>query len=232
MVECPYCQKKFENSIELETHMKEYKQENGKGEQLKHKHLKSIAKDFLRELGFAEEEIKEEYWLDAQGMRERVRVDVVGLSSSRKVAIECGQVSGQKMSWLNLFFDEVINLPYANDRVSHGSCSEALIGRVKELQKELEESRNRIVTLKRQLESKTREVDEQKIILGKATIVGLYKMGALPTRILHVTSDLVIKEFEEELQARTNPPYPQVNTVSLIDMKSETVGLSLAKVQL
>jgi hypothetical protein len=64
------------------------------------------AKEILRERGFREEEIHEEFWF------KNYRVDVVGWSTEKKIAIECGFSSSRKREELKKFFDEVLYLPY------------------------------------------------------------------------------------------------------------------------
>jgi hypothetical protein len=83
-----------------------------------HNQLKEYAKTVLTKLGFEPSEIKEEYTVSFDGMRERLLVDVVGISANRKVAIECGNTPSDKVIKLHMYFDEVILLPYFKSRVS------------------------------------------------------------------------------------------------------------------
>jgi hypothetical protein len=83
-----------------------------------HNELKEYAKLFLSKLGFEPNEIFEEFLVKFDGMRERLIVDVAGISANRKVAIECGQTPSNKMPKLEMYFDEVILLPYLKSKIS------------------------------------------------------------------------------------------------------------------
>jgi len=72
----------------------------------KHLNLVERAKEILRERRFREEEIHEEFWF------KNYRIDVVGWSTEKKIAIECGFSSSRKREELKKFFDEVLYLPY------------------------------------------------------------------------------------------------------------------------
>ncbi|MCW4021152.1 MAG: hypothetical protein NWF14_08000 [Candidatus Bathyarchaeota archaeon] len=63
------------------------------------------AKDILREKGFQEDQIHEEFGF------KNYRIDVVGWSRNKKIAVECGYCSQWKLKDLQTFFDEVIHLP-------------------------------------------------------------------------------------------------------------------------
>lgn len=171
--------------------------------QIKHKHLKAIAKQFLKDLGFSNKEIQEEYFVEVEGIRQKIRVDVVGIDHERKIAIECGRVPAEKIGWLNLFFDEVIVLPYMNDRVTHGSSEDALKHRISEIGKRLEHKSQQVKDLQRKLSLKNVELEEDRRFFGKAVILGLYKIGCLPRGILHSGAFDVIEKFEDELENRT-----------------------------
>ncbi len=64
------------------------------------------AKEILKERGFADDEIYEEFWL------KNYRIDAVGWSPKRKVAVECGICSSKKKRDLERFFDEIVCLPW------------------------------------------------------------------------------------------------------------------------
>jgi hypothetical protein len=63
------------------------------------------AKEMLKREGFADKEIFGEFWF------KEYRVDAVGWSPRRKVAVECGYCTPRKKEDLEQFFDEVICLP-------------------------------------------------------------------------------------------------------------------------
>lgn len=74
-----------------------------------HKFLKLCAKAFLLDKGFNWSEIHEEHCINS--LWYNARVDVVGISEKKKVAIECGNTTKDRIL-LYLFFDEVYHLPY------------------------------------------------------------------------------------------------------------------------
>jgi DNA-binding transcriptional ArsR family regulator len=63
------------------------------------------AKRILSEKGFKEDQVYEEF-----GFKD-YRIDVVGWSEDKKIAIECGHCDPQKLRHLEKFFDEVICIP-------------------------------------------------------------------------------------------------------------------------
>ncbi len=71
-----------------------------------HMDLVEKAKEILRERGFSENEIYQEFWF------KNYRIDVVGWSEEKKIAIECGLSGSSKRRDLKKFFDEVLYLPY------------------------------------------------------------------------------------------------------------------------
>jgi len=91
-----------------------------------HDELKAMAREHLKDLGYLDEEIYEEYsiskWNDTSKLKltKDFRVDVVGIKKdgTHSVAFECGNCSPEKLIQLNLFFNEVWQLPYINDRFS------------------------------------------------------------------------------------------------------------------
>lgn len=84
-----------------------------------HEALKEIAIKILSDMGYLPNEIQKEYWVrpySSFGTENKslhgCRVDVVGINANKRVAIECGKTSGEKIAALKIFFDEVIVLPY------------------------------------------------------------------------------------------------------------------------
>jgi len=71
-----------------------------------HLNLVERAKEILREKGFRDDEIYEEFWF------KNYRIDVVGWSAEKKIAVDCGFSSSRKREELKKFFDEVLYLPY------------------------------------------------------------------------------------------------------------------------
>ena len=76
-----------------------------------HKNLKKMAKNILKEKGFSKDEMKEEYHI------KNMRIDFVGIKRNFKVAIECGNLQGRnRIMELSNFFDEIVHLPYLDDK--------------------------------------------------------------------------------------------------------------------
>ena len=71
-----------------------------------HAELIRMAKEILRERGFKDDEIYEEFGF------KNYRIDTVGWSDKQKVAIECGHFNSGKYEELKKFFDDVIHLPF------------------------------------------------------------------------------------------------------------------------
>jgi len=82
-----------------------------------HRNLKKAAKKYLLSLGFNKDQIKEEFYLPEEG----IRIDVVGISPERKIAIECGHISGgeERIKKILKHFDELKVFRYS--RLSHVS---------------------------------------------------------------------------------------------------------------
>ncbi len=70
-----------------------------------HKKLKGYATQYLRDNGFKDNEIYEEYKLESSQMTQKLYIDIVGIRKDKKVAIECGRTSAKRLSQLSLFFD-------------------------------------------------------------------------------------------------------------------------------
>lgn len=70
-----------------------------------HRNLMEKAKQLLRKQGFRNSEIHEDFWF------KDYRIDVVGWTPNRKVAVACGHCTPEKRIDLERFFDEVICLP-------------------------------------------------------------------------------------------------------------------------
>jgi len=71
-----------------------------------HQDLMKRAKQLLREKGFTEDEIHEEFWF------KNYRVNAVGWNPRHRVAVKCGYYSTTKREDLEKFFDEVICLQF------------------------------------------------------------------------------------------------------------------------
>jgi len=71
-----------------------------------HVDLIKKAKEILKEKGFRDDEIHVEF-----GFKD-YRIDVVGWSNKKKIAVECGYCDPSKRDELKKFFDEVICLSY------------------------------------------------------------------------------------------------------------------------
>lgn len=64
------------------------------------------AKALLKQRGFANDEIFEDFWF------KNYRIDAVGWTPDLRVAVECGYCTTEKRKDLEKFFDEVICLPF------------------------------------------------------------------------------------------------------------------------
>lgn len=71
-----------------------------------HVDLIKKAKEILKKKGLGEDEIHEEFGF------KNYRIDVVGWSDEKKIAVECGYCDPSKLEELKKFFDEVICLSY------------------------------------------------------------------------------------------------------------------------
>jgi Holliday junction resolvase len=116
-----------------------------------HLQLKDYAKVILQRMGFGQSDIHEEYSVSFEGMKERLTVDVVGISNTKKVAIECGTTPSHKTIKLQMYFDEVIILPYFRAKISdlYEGDKKALIEKIVTLEKQLELSSERYEKLQR-----------------------------------------------------------------------------------
>ena len=79
----------------------------------KHKKLKLLGRVLLKDKGYEDTEIFEEYKVEI-GNKSYI-VDICGMSKSfdpKATAVECGTTNSEKLINLKLFFDEVICLPY------------------------------------------------------------------------------------------------------------------------
>jgi len=72
---------------------------------ISHVDLIKKAKEILKKKGFREDEIHEEFGF------KNYRIDVVGWSNNKKIAVDCGYCDPSKCEELKKFFDEVICLP-------------------------------------------------------------------------------------------------------------------------
>lgn len=71
-----------------------------------HSELVKKAKEILKEKGFDEGQIHEEFGF------KNYRIDVVGWSEEKKIAVDCGYCDHEKLKDLQKFFDEVICLSF------------------------------------------------------------------------------------------------------------------------
>ena len=114
-----------------------------------HKDLKKLAHIILYKKGFNETEIHEEYVLDLlQSTKRCFRVDVVGISKDKKIAIELGTTNPKKLTQLELFFDKVIHIPYGvegfeeiqlDQIIKYKTINESLTDTIKKLKDEIKE---------------------------------------------------------------------------------------------
>lgn len=87
---------------------------------INHMDLIEKAIDILKEQGFKDSEIKKEYQVKLKDGTFKI-VDVVGINSKERIAIECGGLT-KDISVLNPFFNRVIHLPYVMGHGREYSC--------------------------------------------------------------------------------------------------------------
>jgi len=140
-----------------------------------HDELKAMAREHLKDLGYLDEEIYEEYsiskWNDTSKLKltKDFRVDVVGIKKdgTHTVAFECGNCAPEKLIQLNLFFDEVWQLPYISDRFSQDV-------KIRSLEKQLADEktdRERFVNSR---------ISQEKEIVGKMIMKSLQELNLIP----------------------------------------------------
>lgn len=77
----------------------------------------------LKEHGFQDNEIKTEYNIHTDELG-KLRIDVVGIKNSRRVAIECGHLQPPRIKRVRVikkYFDDFIHLTYNGFRVFKGN---------------------------------------------------------------------------------------------------------------
>lgn len=81
-------------------------------ETVRHQLLKEQAATILKDEGFKENEIFFEYTIK-NNLGDRYRIDVAGITTERKIFIECGTLSGKdRIKKLKTICDKLIYLPY------------------------------------------------------------------------------------------------------------------------
>lgn len=199
MAKCPFCGQILASREYLEQHLKKCGKKKPK--HTRHKYLKIIAKEYLKDLGFSDNEIFEEYVIKEGQMKKALRVDVVGIKGERRIAIECGRTPADKIAQLNLYFDEVICLPYMNERLTKGTlATEFFKKQNRELSKKLSQATQKIAELEEKIAGLKGVVEAERELFGKAVIVWLYNLGCLPSKILHSGYKEVVEEYKEELE--------------------------------
>jgi len=137
----------------------------------KHKKLKLLGRVLLKDRGYLDTEIFEEYKVEI-GKKKYV-VDICGIKNSKfgrpekNIAVECGTTHSEKLINLKLFFNEIIFLPYgilSLDADLRKTLEEYMI-KVQSLEKEIERLEKRIQALNGRVRM-LRERDEQNSNLG------------------------------------------------------------------
>jgi len=131
-----------------------------------HKDLKKLAHIILYKEGFNETEIYDEYVLDVpKSTKRNFRVDVVGLSKNKKIAVELGTTNSKKLTQLELFFDKVIHIPYGiegfeeiqiDQIIKYKTINESLTDTIEKLKNEIKEKERKIQNIE-----KTDEYEKQ-----------------------------------------------------------------------
>jgi len=146
----------------------------------KHKKLKLLGRVLLKDKGFLDNEIYEEYKILIG--RKNYVVDICGINPNlysghrrkihgggKAVAVECGHTNAEKLTNLKLFFDEVVHLPYgiiSLDTDLRETLQEYII-KIKSLENEIIKLNNVI----RDREDNIRQFKERDKIHGKIMII-------------------------------------------------------------
>jgi len=210
-------------------------------ESLAHKELKKDAKKWLKEQGFQDNEIKEEYKIS--GTPRGYIIDVVGLSNSRNIAIELGNCDKLKIAVLNgemgsidISFEEVIHKPYSEAQLQSEMYDENSES-IKEQKKLLVASYNEEVynKLKDDTELQFQEckgVDDPEFKIGWFDVwmaipcaTGTFGQGLqyeINFAISYIKKDL----FQITINSETNPAVKQyLGQMALIDNREKLLEL-------
>ena len=135
-----------------------------------HEKIKELAIQILRMKGYEDNQIFQEYSVSFPMLKKPLVVDVVGINAenNRNMAIECGITPSGRLSQLQLFFDEVMFIPFVSslDNIKDTSKYE---NRIRELE-------NEVGRLTETVE-KYREKQE-KLITACSDILGICKLKA------------------------------------------------------
>ena len=113
----------------------------------KHKQLKLLGRIMLKDRGYSDEQIFEEYKIELG--KKKYIVDICGIKNPKhfdggeSIAVECGTTNSEKLVNLKLFFDEIIVLPYGMTSLDSDlrTTLQEQIDKIEELKKELEAQR-------------------------------------------------------------------------------------------
>lgn len=129
------------------------------GESTNHIELKKMAHLMLYEKGFKENQIKEEFKINIRNAKRKfLIVDVVGLKKENKIAIEVGNTPLNKLIQLELFFDEVVHIPYGVSRAEQIDLDNLM--RLNEIN---ENQLEKIKKLESVIEIKNKEIHRYKV---------------------------------------------------------------------
>jgi len=143
-----------------------------------HKLLKLQAIEMLKDLGFKETEIQEEYpvTITASDSEKKIgksvtyRVDVAGISFNKRVAVECGRTPATKIVWLKPFFDEIMLLPHIRTFTTEEEKSTYQLRIVK---KKFAETEKKLKERVKELKAKKAELEQKLSNMERMTIVTL-----------------------------------------------------------
>lgn len=99
--------------------------------QTTHDKLKKRGRDILRQMGFNDPQIFEEYHIARDNPIGGLRIDVAGIQKGNKVAVECGNTLLEKVAWLRLYFDVIILLPYKSKLRINGQHAPQFLEKIK-----------------------------------------------------------------------------------------------------
>ena len=93
--------------------------------ELTHRELKEKGKEILRDKGFREDEIKEEFKLKIGKSNRFYLVDVAGIKDGDiEIAVECGSLKAEKMAMLRELTKEVIHIPHFSKAIEKRDIEE------------------------------------------------------------------------------------------------------------
>ncbi len=188
-----------------------------------HKKLKLLGRVLLKDKGYLDEEIFEEYKIKLG--KKNYRVDLCGIKNPKhldggeSIAVECGITNSEKLVNLKLFFDEVIALPHGI--ITLDSDLDTILQeqstKIQNLEKEKEEMRKTIMEKNQRikyLESERHRYDRIMIIaevLSRES-EGTYPQSRIDQKINSITAILRDQTLEELTDEKNQLSTPNISS--------------------